>query len=259
VLHDAASLGHTLHEFISFIALVGSLYVVAGGIRVQIPGGSTPAANVLFLLTGALAANVLGTTGAAMLLIRPWLNINRSRIAPYHVIFFIFIVANVGGCLTPIGDPPLFLGFLQGVPFWWIAVKCWPMWTVGTGLLLAFSRPILRLLAPGTVAEACAPLFGPVVAGSAMLALTVSGNYALLALGRPRLLALINIVAASAMVLFAQTFLSSRGAWAIVESRMAFAAIAMLAYIPLFRSISLCRFPASSPGMENTLAAEEGA
>lgn len=129
----------------------------------------------------------------------------------------------------------------------------------GTGLLFAFSRPILRLLAPGALAEACVPLFGPVVASSAMLALTVSGNYALLALGRPRHLALINIVAASAMVLFAQAFLSSRGAWAIVESRMAFAAIAMLVYIPLFRSISLRGSPARSTGMENNLAAEEGA
>lgn len=61
---------------------------------------------------------------------------NRGRIAAYHIAFFIFIVANVGGCLTPIGDPPLFLGFLQGIPFWWIAQKCWPMWAVGTGLLL---------------------------------------------------------------------------------------------------------------------------
>jgi len=98
---------------------------------------------------------VLGTTGAAMLLIRPWLNINRSRIAPYHVIFFIFIVANVGGCLTPIGDPPLFLGFLQGVPFWWIAVKCWPMWTVGAGLLLAIFYAIDRrhYYAPANIIE----------------------------------------------------------------------------------------------------------
>ena len=72
-----------------------------------------------------------------MLLIRPWIDLNRSRIAAHHVVFFIFLVANVGGCLTPIGDPPLFLGFLQGIPFWWTTEKCWPMWLVGTGLLLA--------------------------------------------------------------------------------------------------------------------------
>ena len=82
-------------------------------------------------------ANVLGTTGAAMLLIRPWIQMNRGRIAAHHIAFFIFLVANVGGCLTPIGDPPLFLGFLQGIPLWWVAQKCWPMWAVGTGLLLA--------------------------------------------------------------------------------------------------------------------------
>ena len=137
ILRDTASLGHAAHEYISFVALVGSLFVVAGGIQIQLPGGATPLANVGFLFFGAVAANVLGTTGAAMLLIRPWIHINQCRIAAHHIVFFIFLVANVGGCLTPIGDPPLFLGFLQGIPFWWVAQKCWPMWTVGTGLLLA--------------------------------------------------------------------------------------------------------------------------
>jgi len=137
VLRDVASLGHAGHEYVSFIALIGSLFVVAGGISIQLPGGATPLANVLLLFIGALAANVLGTTGAAMLLIRPWIQMNQGRIAAYHIAFFIFLVANVGGCLTPIGDPPLFLGYLQGVPFWWVAQKCWPMWAVGVGLLLA--------------------------------------------------------------------------------------------------------------------------
>jgi Na+/H+ antiporter NhaD/arsenite permease-like protein len=137
LLRDAASLVHAAHEYVSFIALVGSLYVIAGGIRITVPAGATPAANVLFLLAGAAAANVLGTTGAAMLLIRPWLQMNRGRIAAHHIAFFIFLVANVGGGLTPVGDPPLFLGFLQGVPFWWVARNCWPAWAVATGLLLA--------------------------------------------------------------------------------------------------------------------------
>jgi Na+/H+ antiporter NhaD/arsenite permease-like protein len=137
ILRDVATLGHTAHEYVSFIVLVGSLYIVAGGIRIQVPPGATPLANVLFLFAGAVAANVLGTTGAAMLLIRPWIHMNRSRICAYHIVFFIFIVANVGGCLTPIGDPPLFLGYLQGIPFWWVAQKCWPMWATATGLLLA--------------------------------------------------------------------------------------------------------------------------
>jgi len=136
VLRDPASLGHAAHEYASFIALVGSLYVVAGGIQIRVPEGATPLANVIFLFIGAVAANVLGTTGAAMLLIRPWLQMNRGRIGAHHIAFFIFLVANVGGCLTPIGDPPLFLGFLQGIPFWWVMQNCWPMWAVATGLLL---------------------------------------------------------------------------------------------------------------------------
>ena len=132
-----APVWHTAHEYISFIALVGSLFVVSGGIHVQVSGRATPFANVVFLLTGALAANVFGTTGAAMLLIRPWIRMNQPRVGAHHIAFFIFIVANVGGCLTPIGDPPLFLGYLQGVPFWWVAQNCWPMWLVGVGALLA--------------------------------------------------------------------------------------------------------------------------
>jgi Na+/H+ antiporter NhaD/arsenite permease-like protein len=92
---------------------------------------------VIFLLFGAIVANVLGTTGAAMLLIRPWIRMNQYRVTAHHIVFFIFIVANVGGCLTPIGDPPLFLGYLQGVPFWWVAKNCWPMWAAGVGILLA--------------------------------------------------------------------------------------------------------------------------
>ncbi|HAO79530.1 MAG TPA: sodium:proton antiporter, partial [Verrucomicrobia subdivision 3 bacterium] len=118
VLRDTASLGHVAHEYISFIALVGSLFVVSGGIHIGIKGEATPLVNVIFLLVGAVIANVFGTTGAAMLLIRPWIRMNKYRVTTHHIVFFIFIVANVGGGLTPIGDPPLFLGYLQGVPFW---------------------------------------------------------------------------------------------------------------------------------------------
>ena len=137
VLRDMHSLADTGHEYISFIALVGSLYVVSGGIHIGVKGSATPISNVVFLFIGAVIANFLGTTGAAMLLIRPWIRMNRYRVTARHIVFFIFIVANVGGCLTPIGDPPLFLGYLQGVPFWWVAEHCWPMWAVGLGLLLA--------------------------------------------------------------------------------------------------------------------------
>src|ERR1041384_758488 len=128
---------HTAHEYVSFIALIGSLYVVSGGIHISVKGEATPFVNVIFLTIGALIANVLGTTGASMLLIRPWLRMNKYRITAHHVVFFIFIVSNVGGCLTPIGDPPLFLGYLQGIPFWWVAEHCWPIWAVGVGVLLA--------------------------------------------------------------------------------------------------------------------------
>lgn len=127
---------HSAHEYAGFIALVGSLFVIAGGIHFDVKGGARPGLNVAFLAAGAVLANLVGTTGASMLLIRPWLRMNRRRIADFHVVFFIFLVSNVGGCLTPIGDPPLFLGFLKGVPFWWPAVHLWQAWLLVVGLLL---------------------------------------------------------------------------------------------------------------------------
>lgn len=137
VLGDLSRVLHTAREYVSFIALVGSLFVVSGGIHIHVKGRATPLGNVIFLLIGGVAANFLGTTGAAALLIRPWIRLNRHRVAAHHVVFFIFIVANAGGCLTPIGDPPLFLGYLQGVPFWWITEQAWPIWALGVGALLA--------------------------------------------------------------------------------------------------------------------------
>ena len=125
------------HDYFSFMALIGSLFVVSGGIHIRVKGEATPRVNAAFLLIGAVLANVLGTTGASMLLIRPWIRMNKYRITAHHIIFFIFIVSNVGGCLTPIGDPPLFLGYLQGIPFWWVAEHCLPMWAIGVSGLLA--------------------------------------------------------------------------------------------------------------------------
>ncbi len=124
-------------EYGSFIVAIGALFVVAGGIHVRTSGEASPWGNVLFLAGGALLANLVGTTGASMLLIRPWIRLNHSRYAAMHTAFFIFIVANVGGCLTPIGDPPLLLGYLKGVPFWWVAANCLPAWLVAVGSLLA--------------------------------------------------------------------------------------------------------------------------
>jgi len=126
----------TLHEYISFIILIGSLFVVSGGIHFQLKGKSTPHSNVALLAFGAVISNIVGTTGASMLLIRPYIRVNKFRMKPFHVIFFIFIVSNVGGALTPIGDPPLFLGYLKGIPFFWVVANTWTMWTMALVLLL---------------------------------------------------------------------------------------------------------------------------
>jgi len=136
-LHDAPSLLRSLSDYFSFICLVGSLFVVAGGIHIRVKGGATPAANCLFLFAGALLANVLGTTGASMVLVRPWLRMNKDRVRAYHVVFFIFIVSNIGGALTPVGDPPLFLGYLEGVPFFWPLRNLFFIWSLTIGALLA--------------------------------------------------------------------------------------------------------------------------
>lgn len=130
------NIGKAAAEYISFIFLLGSLFIVSGGIVIRIRGDATPMANTLVLLIGSLLANVFGTTGASMLLIRPYLRMNKKHLRMYHVVFFIFIVSNVGGSLTPIGDPPLFLGYLQGVPFFWVFEHCWPIWLVVNGVLL---------------------------------------------------------------------------------------------------------------------------
>jgi len=132
------SLLHTGFEYISFICLIGSLYVVSGGIHLSVKGEATPLVNSVFLLIGALFANLLGTTGASMVLIRPWIRMNKYRITAYHIVFFIFIVSNIGGGLTPIGDPPLFLGYLKGVPFFWVMKHTWPIWALTLGILIAF-------------------------------------------------------------------------------------------------------------------------
>jgi Na+/H+ antiporter NhaD/arsenite permease-like protein len=127
---------HTLEEYISFLALITALFVTSGGILVRIHKRGTPLINGALLFFGALISNLIGTTGASMLLIRPYLRINEGRIKPFHIVFFIFIVSNIGGALTPIGDPPLFLGFLKGVPFFWVLSKLWIPWLVTLVTLL---------------------------------------------------------------------------------------------------------------------------
>jgi len=137
--HGSYTLLHTVEEYLSFIALLSALFIVSGGILIKIDRQGTPAINASLLFFGALIANVIGTTGASMLLIRPYMRINKGRLKPFHILFFIFIVSNIGGGLTPIGDPPLFLGFLKGVPFFWVLPKVWLPWLVTVlGLLLLF-------------------------------------------------------------------------------------------------------------------------
>jgi Na+/H+ antiporter NhaD/arsenite permease-like protein len=134
--HAPAALTHTAEDYVSFMILLGSLFVISGGVLMDGDLPATPATNTAFLGIGALVASFIGTTGASMLLIRPLLHTNSERRNVVHtVIFFIFLVSNVGGCLTPLGDPPLFLGYLQGVPFTW-TLRLGPAWLFTTGLLL---------------------------------------------------------------------------------------------------------------------------
>jgi Na+/H+ antiporter NhaD/arsenite permease-like protein len=134
-LHNVHGPVHALAEYVQFIALLASLYIASGGILIEIDKKATPMANVALLLVGAIVSNLIGTTGASMLLIRPFIRLNKGNIQPYHIIFFIFMVSNVGGSLTPIGDPPLFLGFLKGVPFFWTLEHNWPAWILALILL----------------------------------------------------------------------------------------------------------------------------
>jgi Na+/H+ antiporter NhaD/arsenite permease-like protein len=136
VLHNGTRMMHTALDYFSFICLIGSLFVVSGGLHIRIKGRSTPVANVLLLARGAVVANLFGTTGASMLLIRPYIRVNRYRVSGYHIVFFIFIVSNIGGLLTPIGDPPLFLGYLKGVPFFWVIARTWYIWAFVSTLVL---------------------------------------------------------------------------------------------------------------------------
>ena len=126
----------TLVDYFSFITLIGSLFVAAGGIFLHTERHATPIMNTGLLAVGALVSNILGTTGASMLLIRPFMRVNRPRIRGYHIVFFIFVVSNMGGALTPIGDPPLFLGYLNGVPFRWTILHLWHIWAVTLALTL---------------------------------------------------------------------------------------------------------------------------
>jgi Na+/H+ antiporter NhaD/arsenite permease-like protein len=136
LVHYPHELAGRLEEYVSFILLLASLFIISGGILVSGDLRATPVNNTIFLLLGAILANLVGTTGASVLLIRPLFKSISERKHIYHIpIFFIFIVSNIGGSLTPLGDPPLLLGFLNGVPFLW-TLKLFPLWIVTISLLL---------------------------------------------------------------------------------------------------------------------------
>ena len=135
-IHAPELLHEKFHEYLGFIVVIAALFVIAGGIHIQGSLAGTPLVNTGVLGLGAVLANLLGTTGASVLLIRPLLRANKRRKRVAHiVIFFIFIVANCGGLLTPMGDPPLLLGYLKGVPFDW-TLRLWPQWLTLNGILL---------------------------------------------------------------------------------------------------------------------------
>jgi Na+/H+ antiporter NhaD/arsenite permease-like protein len=134
----AAFAHEMLTEYLSFIVLLFALYVVAGGILVTGNLRGTPLVNTAILAFGTSIASIVGTTGAAMILIRPLLRANAARLFNIHVVvFFIFLVANIGGALSPLGDPPLFVGFLHGVDFFWPARNLWFETALVAALVLA--------------------------------------------------------------------------------------------------------------------------
>jgi len=143
----AHQLAHTAVDYLSFIALLGALFTISGGICLTGSLVGTPLVNTGFLAAGALLGSLIGTTGASVLLIRPLLRANARRpYATHLVVFFIFIVSNGAGLLTPLGDPPLFLGFLRGVPFAWTLRLVAP-WLLVNGTLVALFAVIDRTLA----------------------------------------------------------------------------------------------------------------
>jgi len=140
-VYQSVAVYHILHiyliDYMPFIILLWGLFTVAGGIVVRGSLKGTPLLNTILLLIGTILASCVGTTGAAMVMIRPVLRANKDRLRKTHVVcFFIFLVANIGGSLTPLGDPPLFLGFLHNVPFFWVTTNILPHMLVSSGILL---------------------------------------------------------------------------------------------------------------------------
>jgi Na+/H+ antiporter NhaD/arsenite permease-like protein len=171
---------HTTLEYLSFLVLLGSLFTISGGILLRGTIRGTPAVNCAFLAAGAALSNVLGTTGASMLLIRPLLRANSDRKRSTRVyVFFIFVVANIGGALTPVGDPPLFLGYLKGVPFLWTIRNLWNCWLAAAGMVIGIYY-VLDRMAARSEGEAGSAETG---SSTGRVPLTVAGKWNLLLLG----------------------------------------------------------------------------
>lgn len=127
----------TLKEYYAFICLLVALFTISGGIFIEGDLRATPLTNTVILGIGAVIASFIGTTGASVLLIRPLIKTNKERKYTTHIfVFFILLVSNVGGVLLPVGDPPLFMGYLYGVPFFWTLIKLWPIWLTAVAVLL---------------------------------------------------------------------------------------------------------------------------
>lgn len=152
-----------IKEYLPFIILIATLYIISNGITITIHREGTTGVNVVLFLLGGVLANLIGTTGTAILLLRPMLDVNKHRKHKVHtVIFFIFLVANISGCLLPFGDPPLFLGYLKGVHFLWTAKHIFPIFAFVEALLLGvyvaldrfyFKKDADELVVPEGVAE----------------------------------------------------------------------------------------------------------
>ncbi|HXG62706.1 MAG TPA: sodium:proton antiporter [Planctomycetota bacterium] len=218
-VREPGSLTHAALEYTAFVCLLGSLYTISGGIRLAGGLTGTPLSNAGLLAAGGVLANLVGTTGASMLLIRPLLEANRGRRSRVHVVvFFLFVVANVGGCLTPLGDPPLFLGFLRGVPFAW-TLRLWREWLFVGGTLLALFFAVDSILWRREGSPAPSPSRAPMrLSGSVNVLLLFGVATVVLASG----LAVYPRYGETASLLFQSAAMSALGAvsWAVTPREL---------------------------------------
>lgn len=144
-------------DYVPFLLLLFALYAVAGGIVLKGSLVGTPKLNTVILAIGTVLASVIGTTGAAMVLIRPLIRANEFRKRKMHtIIFFIFLVCNIGGALTPVGDPPLFMGFLRGIPFFWTTIHLMPLYLFTSVVLLVIYYIVESKKYKQDLADGCA-------------------------------------------------------------------------------------------------------